>query len=147
MSKDIEFSFTLPSDDEGYIEYECPFCEEVFRLDKNFFQGERESDELFCPLCNMKSNVQNFYTTECVEYMSKMKVYLSEVYLDKQLKDMAKKSKGLMKYKSKKRSLEPEMFNLHPEIETKHCCSKCNELFKTKMGSNIIYCPYCGEIV
>ena len=147
MSKNIEFSFTLPSDDEGYIEYECPFCEEVFRLDKNFFHGERENDELFCPLCNMKSNVQNFYTTECVEYMSKMKIYLSEVYLDKQLKDMVKKSKGLIKYKSKKHSLEPEMFSLHPEIETKHYCDKCNESFKTKMGSNIIYCPYCGEIV
>ena len=47
MSKDIEFSFTLPSDIEGYIEYECPFCEEIFRLNKNFFQGEQEMTNCF----------------------------------------------------------------------------------------------------
>ena len=147
MSKNIEFSFTLPSDNEGFIEYECPFCEEIFRLNKNFFQGEQKNDELFCPLCGMKSNAQNFYTTECVEYMSQMQIYLAESYLDKQLKDVAKKSKGLMKYKNKNHLQEPEIFDLHHEIETKYHCKKCEESFKTKMGSNIIYCPYCGDIV
>lgn len=147
MSKELNFSFTLPSDNEGYIEYECPFCKEIFRLNKNLFQGEKENEELFCTLCSMKSSVQNFYTTECVEYMSQMQIYLAESYLDKQLKDVAKKSKGLMKYKSKNHPQEPEMFGLHPELETKHHCKKCEESFKTKMGSNIVYCPYCGEMV
>ena len=60
---------------------------------------------------------------------------------------MAKKSKGLMKYKSKGRNLEPEMFGLHPDIESKHHCKKCNETFKTSIGSTVIYCPYCGDII
>lgn len=147
MAKELDFSFTLPSDLDGYIEYECSFCKEVFRLNKNYFQGDKENNELFCPHCNIKSNVQNFYTTECVEYISQMKVYLSEIYLDKQLKDIVKKSKGLVKYKSKKSPVEPKLFGLHPGIEVKHYCSKCNESFKTEIGSNIVYCPYCGEIV
>lgn len=147
MLEKINFSFALPSDSEGYIEYECPFCKEKFRLDKNLFHGEKENDELFCPLCSMKSSVQNFYTTECVEYMSQMQIYLTEVYLDKELKNAEKKSRGFIKYKSKNRLQEPKVFGLHPEIETKRHCKKCIESFKTKMGSNIVYCPYCGEII
>ena len=31
MSKELEFSFPVPSDNDGYIEDEYPFGEEVFR--------------------------------------------------------------------------------------------------------------------
>ncbi len=147
MSKKLDFSFELPSDNEGYIEYECPICKAVFRLDKNLFQGEKENDSLFCPICNMQSSIQNFYTTECIEYISDMRSYLANDYLDKELKNVAKKSKGLIKYKSKGTNLKPKMYGLHPNVETKHFCKKCNETFKTSFGSIVIYCPFCGDII
>lgn len=143
----MSFSFNLPCDNEGYVEYDCPFCKTVFRLNQGLFQGERGNDELFCPYCNLKSSVQNFYTTECVEYMAKMRVYLQKVYLDNELKTIAKKSKGLLKYTNKKRPSEPDIFGLHPEIDTKHYCPKCNNSFKIRIGANIIYCPYCGDVL
>lgn len=148
MDNELSFTFTLPNDEDGFMEYECPFCNSIFRLEKNLFQGDHENDELFCPYCGLKSNVQNLYTTECVNYINEMKMHMVNDLVDKQLKDMAKHSKGLIKYKSKNKSTEPELFGLHIEVNEETTCPKCKEKFKTKTNlGSIKYCPYCGEII
>lgn len=37
MAKEMKYQFDLPSDEDGYIEYECPTCLKIFRLNKNLF--------------------------------------------------------------------------------------------------------------
>ena len=45
-----EISFVTPSDSDGYVTFECPFCQAGFKLLTDEFQGDEQScDELFCP--------------------------------------------------------------------------------------------------
>ena len=143
----IEINVKLPVDDDGFIEYECPFCKQVFKLEKNLFKNEYKNEELFCPYCGLKSNVNRFYTTEFIEYLDSVKTSKVNELINKEMSNIAKKSKGLLTIKSKNKNIEPLMLKLHYDINNNHICKICNEKFKTNNSSKIIYCPYCGVIL
>ena len=53
------FTINLSNDTDGFLEYECPFCEQKFRLATNEFQGNGDYSELYCPYCKLKSSSEN----------------------------------------------------------------------------------------
>ena len=56
------FTINLSSDTDGFLEYECPFCEQKFRLATNEFQGNGEYSELYCD----KKEKKIFHFFSCV---------------------------------------------------------------------------------
>lgn len=72
------FTINLSSDTDGFLEYECPFCEQKFRLATNEFQGSGDYSELYCPYCKLKSSSENFYTTEGIQYIEECKEIIAK---------------------------------------------------------------------
>ena len=47
---DGTFEISIEGDSEGYVTFECPFCESEFKLNASEFQDEDNVfSELFCP--------------------------------------------------------------------------------------------------
>lgn len=148
MTKKIRYIFDLPSDKDGYIEYECPTCQKIFRLNNNLFQNLNGYKNLYCPYCGLKDAADHFYTRECVKYIKEMQTYLTKEYINQELKKLVKNSNGLLKMKSNhSNNKKPQRFSIHFEIEGKRKCVRCGEDFKINEKEGVItYCPYCGEI-
>lgn len=147
---EITVSVDLPNDNDGFIEYECPNCQKVFRLDKNLFNEPREYSVLFCPYCGLNSSVDNFYTTECVEYMKIAAEQQAIDMLNDSFKSMEKQFRNskFIKVKAKPiKKKENDILTLHGGIDRVMSCENCEENYKICNEEGAIsYCPYCGEI-
>ncbi|MDY3207274.1 hypothetical protein [Clostridium baratii] len=65
---DVTFEISIEGDSEGYVTFECPFCESEFKLNASEFQNEDNIfTELFCPYCGLTDKVNTFYSKEVVE--------------------------------------------------------------------------------
>ena len=65
---DVTFEINIEGDSEGYLTFECPFCESEFKLNASEFQDEDNVfTELFCPYCGLIDQVNAFYSKEVVE--------------------------------------------------------------------------------
>ena len=61
----MELTFNIPCDSEGYVAFECPFCEIEFKLLGADFQKEEYTyEDLFCPYCGLADKRDAFYTKE-----------------------------------------------------------------------------------
>ena len=48
------FTITIQGDREGYVTFECPYCDSEFKLQAGEFQNDDEPfEELFCPYCGL----------------------------------------------------------------------------------------------
>ena len=63
---DISISVSLDLDADGFLNRECPTCEQTFR----WFSHEENDpntehvDQYFCPLCGVPAGVDSWWTTE-----------------------------------------------------------------------------------
>ena len=65
---DVKFEIIIEGDSEGYVTFECPFCESEFKLNADEFQDEDNVfSELFCPYCGLIDKVNTFYSKEVIE--------------------------------------------------------------------------------
>ena len=63
-------SFEISSDSDGYVGFECPFCQVGFKLLANEVQNNEEfHHELFCPYCGLTDKSNNFYIREVSEHI------------------------------------------------------------------------------
>jgi hypothetical protein len=56
---DIKKKIEIPSDSDGFITLECPYCNSRFKLTVDFLE-ERPIIDLFCPCCGLKHDPSNF---------------------------------------------------------------------------------------
>lgn len=140
----MDISVELPQDCEGYLEYECPFCERRFRLQVNAFQND-EIESLYCPYCGLSSEPEQFGTKELQQLIEETAARYVQEELDKSLTKLAKSSRGLIKYKPDKK-IEPQNIILDEAINDKIHCGKCDTQFKVDDGTAIMHtCPLCGD--
>ncbi len=144
----MELSIKLPVDNDGFIEYECPHCKKVFRLNKNLFADNEDCQELHCPYCGLISETKKFYTSECVEYINKRAEQVALEEIHKTFKDMERKTKNsLIRFKAgKPTAYEISELKLHYGIDRTVICEMCENLYKIAESYVVSYCPYCGEI-
>lgn len=142
---DIKVQIEVPLDEDGFMELQCPFCQESFKL----VADEMQSDDvvgIFCPNCGLTTDVQEFLTSEVLENLQIKANNIAVEMLNDGLRKMEKESKGLLKVQEKL-TLEPEkplyVKNNDFESTTFSCCGKSA---KVSYGKGIIgvYCPYCG---
>lgn len=62
----MEISVPVETDDEGYLDKECPNydCRFQFKVHKEDWQNIFTDESVFCPLCKKESSPDNFMTTE-----------------------------------------------------------------------------------
>ena len=144
----MEVNIELPVDEDGFIEYECPNCQKIFRLSKNLFTNSEDYHELYCPYCGLNSEIDDFYTTEFVEYAHALAERAALEELNRGLKSLERKTRNSMvKINTKQTKMsELEMLSLHHGLDNLIKCNKCNGEYKIEGEGIISYCPFCGEI-
>ena len=144
----MELNIELPVDNDGFIEYECPHCQKVFRLNKNLFMDSETYIALYCPYCGLSAAIGSFYTTECAVYIKEYAEQLALEELNKSFKAMEKSTRNsIIKFKAGKIQVsEPDKLILHPYVDNICRCNKCNNKYKTEGKIIATYCPYCGEM-
>jgi hypothetical protein len=142
---DIKVQIEVPVDEDGFLELQCPFCNESFKLDVDEVQSE-DVVGIFCPYCGLTSDVQEFYTSEVLENLQIKANNIAIEMLNDGLRKIEKESKGLLKVKEK-HTLESEktLYVKSNDFEpvTFNCCGKSTKVSYGK-GTTVVYCPYCG---
>ena len=60
-------SVTIYPDNEGFITYECPYCESAFKLRVDDVNDEEwPIDDLFCPYCGLTDTIERFLSEDVV---------------------------------------------------------------------------------
>lgn len=100
MDEQIEISFEVPTDDDGFLRRECPNCELEFKWYAHA-QGDPDAevvDQYFCPLCGQASGLDTWLTTEQVEYAQRSAGPALDDLVKSTMADAFKGLKGI-KYK------------------------------------------------
>lgn len=144
-------SFMIQGDNEGYITFECPFCDSEFKLQAGEYQNSEEPvEELFCPYCGLSKSKDDFLSSEVIEQVQALMYNYAIEELNKafgKLKSSINKSKGLikMKYKSLKKIAIKELKE-KDTVETEFKCTCCERCVKVLYCSGVskVFCSYCG---
>lgn len=143
---DIHMEISIPTDNDGFVLLQCPFCGEFFKLRPNEMETE-DVIEIWCPCCGLKS--ENHLTDDVIELALKMGKNVAMDMIFDELKKWERNFKGSgISFKADKKpsreSENPIVAGIEAlEVEKYRCCkkeAKIKPLIKM-CGS---YCPYCG---
>jgi uncharacterized Zn-finger protein len=145
---DKVIKFSIPSDSDGYVTFQCPYCGNTFKL----HAGESQEDEImefFCPYCGLTDEPSSFLNSEIVQLaIDKAESYCIDL-LNEFTKDLEKTFRGnkLIKVKTNKipKKGEKEVFEVDSaEVISEFKC--CGRHIKTNLSAKEsgLICPYCG---
>lgn len=146
---EIKLKFEIEADDDGYISFECPFCESIFSLSAGEFQSEDNIfNELYCPYCGLVDEPNNFYTKEVIEQAQNLAINYIYDEINKAFAKMSKNING----KYVKMTYKPLKNKKISKLKTEESndvifeCKNCNNHIKVNycIGESKIYCSYCG---
>lgn len=147
---DVEMKFTIQGDSEGYVMFECPYCDSEFKLNANEFESEdNEFHELFCPYCGLAEDVQSFYTNEVIEKAKEIATNYMAEELNKMFGNISKRTSQnkhiKMTFKPIKK-VNVRDVSTQDSVEEIFECNACENHVKVLycFGASKIYCPYCG---
>jgi hypothetical protein len=145
---DVVMKITVPSDNDGFITLQCPFCSDRFKLTVEDCEREDLID-IFCPYCGLRDEPSRFLTDEIIEQAQVVARNYAKSIINQFSKDLEKSFKGKkhISFKAGK-PLKMENDNIlfereELEVTNLECCQftvKTRALTK-ETG---IYCPCCG---
>ena len=150
MSYKVTMEFIIEGDSEGYVTFECPFCESEFKLQAGEFQNEdRPLIELYCPYCGLIDDIKRFYSKEVVEHIESLA--LNHLYGEIN-KTFGKMARQLNRSKIIKMDFKPLKSVNIKELRDKDTveeifqCKSCEQHTKVLYCSGVskVFCPYCG---
>lgn len=145
------FIISIQGDSEGYVTFECPYCNSEFKLQAGEYQNEDEPfEELFCPYCGLTKEKNEFLSSDVIEQAQIIAYNYMVEELNKSFKKMQQsvnRSKGLIKMDFKPlKKVETKELKDKDTAETEFTCSCCGRSVKVLYcaGAAKIFCPYCG---
>jgi transcription elongation factor Elf1 len=135
----------IPCDNDGYVTFQCPFCNEVFKLSADEVQAD-DVINLFCPICGLMSEPNSFLSDKVIKHVQDIAMNYFKNLLNDSFKKMERNSKGFFKVTNKlKIEQEKLLYETENELQqvTFECCEKSAKirLLNKELGA---YCPYCG---
>lgn len=145
------FTVSIQCDSEGYVTFECPFCNSEFKLQAGEFQNDDAPfDELFCPYSGLTKEKDEFLSSEVIEQAQAIAYnYMVEEFNKtfKKMKHSINKSKGIIKmdFKPLKKVVMKDLKD-KDTMETEFNCTCCERKVKVLYcaGVSKVFCPYCG---
>lgn len=138
----------VPGDSDGYVTFQCPFCDNRFKLSAQDAYRE-DLIFVFCPYCGLQKDPNYFLSDEVVEHLQTLAANEAKKIVNQFVKDLDKTFQGnqFIKFKAS-RPLKLETENLlfeREEMEVSEC-RYCEFSAKVKPSSAVtgVYCPYCG---
>lgn len=147
---DEKFEISIEGDSEGYVTFECPFCESEFKLNAGEFQDEDNVfSELFCPYCGLIDKVNTFYSKEVIEQAKAiaynyMMEEVNKVFND--FKRSVKRNKFIkVDFKELKKVNLKELKDKDTTEEI-FSCPMCENHIRVLYcaGVSKVFCAYCG---
>ena len=145
------FTITIEGDNEGYVTFECPFCDSEFKLQAGEYQNDDEPfEELFCPYCGLTKEKNEFLSSDVIEQAQVIAYNHMVNELNNKFKKMQRSinhSKGLIKmdFTPLKKIATKELKD-KDTTETEFTCSCCEHRVKVLYCASAakVFCPYCG---
>ncbi len=145
-SKTIQVS--IPADAEGYVSFQCPHCEQRFKLGADEFE-DSDAINLFCPSCGLAHELDHFYSKEFIDKAMSIVEQEAMEMIYNMFKGLERKNRGnkFVKFKtgSKPKVYIKEMYeNIDELVEAELKC--CKKHLKVTVLDRLIgvYCSYCG---
>jgi uncharacterized Zn-finger protein len=145
---DETIEFSIPADADGYVTFQCPYCDNTFKL----HAGECQEDdimEFFCPYCGLVDEPSAFLNDEIMQLVTdKAKNFMIDMLNDfgKEL-ERSFRGNSIVQMKSSKidKTGEKEVFEVDSEelIVKLDCCDRHLKVKYDVKESGVI-CPYCG---
>ncbi|QQZ58909.1 hypothetical protein JI735_19450 [Paenibacillus sonchi] len=147
----VNLSFSIQGDSEGFVTLECPFCNSEFKVNAGEFQNDNKPVfDLFCPYCGLTSEKNNFYTRETIEKIQALVTNYAIEQLNEAFGKMAcrinsRNSVIKMDFKPLKAANIKELKD-RDTTEEIFSCGCCENHVKVHYcaGVSKVYCPYCG---
>ncbi|WP_445172487.1 hypothetical protein [Microcoleus sp.] len=145
---DVSFQITVPSDNDGFITLQCPFCDDRFKLTVEDFQRE-DIIEIFCPYCGLRHQHSQFLRDEVIEQAQIIASNYAKSLLNQWVKDLERSTKRnkFVNFKAGKLpKLETEKILFEQEELETTTLVCCLVTVKTRPLNKVIgvYCPCCG---
>jgi DNA-directed RNA polymerase subunit RPC12/RpoP len=145
---DTSIPFSIPTDQDGFVTFQCIFCEDKFKLAASEIQQD-EIIQIFCPYCGLSHEPSYFLSDDVVEHAQILVMnHVQELLngfgadLERQFrndKNISFKATG--KFESEEETLLFEKEEM--ELKVFECCNRSVKinLLRKQIG---VYCPYCG---
>lgn len=146
MDKSVHI--TVPSDDEGYVSFQCGKCGDRFKLQATEYQ-EADVELLYCPLCGLNGEPGEFLTQEVTEIAMRHATEMAKDAIHDIFKDRERKTRGnkSVRWEAGHRGPRdpiPELREVTDlAIVAFSCCSRTAKVPHSDALSGT-YCPYCG---
>ena len=148
MTDNIEHRFERPTDSDGYLSFQCPFCAYRFELSAAELTAA-EGVELYCPACGLSNTPDTFATDEVKQYA--LEVAKSMIYgkINTMFDDFARTASRNKNITVKRGSRLPDKVPsppAEPEDLSEVSFTCCGHSAKVDIPSaaGSFYCPYCG---
>lgn len=146
MNEDLNFTITIPADDDGYVLLKCPVCGTFFKATLFDLQDEGIL-ELHCPSCGLASD--NFITDDVLELAMVMAENAAADRIYKELKRIERQihKESIKLLAGSPQEHEPED-PIRSGIEAMEivifpCCQRTAKI-KPILRMTGCYCPFCG---
>lgn len=139
---------SIPTDLDGFLSLECPFCEGRFKLSASEVQ-EDDVVLIHCPICGLSDEPNSFLTSEVVEAANIMLQNLAYDVVNDAMKGWERRSRGnkSMTFKAGRPIRhEPEAVLIEDDSLKLHVFECCDRSAKVSVmdAALILKCPYCG---
>lgn len=153
MNGQITYTMPIQTDDDGYMDKECPNpeCLSKFKVNADDWKNHFSDDAVYCPFCGHSDISDKWWTTEQVEKAQKQAIQNVEAQLGQALNKDAREfnrtaPKGFismkMSYSGTKHAMNLPASALE-EMQQKITCDRCGIRYAV-IGS-AFYCPCCGH--
>ena len=142
---EVDLSLEIIPDEEGFVSFECPFCNSDFMLKYDELGDE---NEMFCPYCGLSSGVSDFYPQEVIEEAEKIVFNYATEELNKMVERFKKNNNKYVKWSYKPmKKLTINNITCEKVEAKKNICPNCGKKYKALFSNEItiLYCPYCGD--
>lgn len=145
---EVTFKITVPSDNDGFVTLQCPFCEDRFKLTVTDFE-RGDIIEIFCPYCGLRHEHSHFLTDEVIEQAQVIAANYLKSQVNQWVKDLERstKSNKYVKFKAgKPLKMDAEKILFEKEELETYTLNCCEITVKTRPIHQVIgvYCPCCG---
>lgn len=142
------FKLNIPTDYEGYVGFECPYCKIHFKVSVEELKASNIMN-LYCPICGLVNQIKYFYTYDVIEKVQEVAMNHAIDAINKSFKALERRTRSnkfiTFKPSYLKNKYNNELYEgpIDLEITKLKCCNK--NIKVTLLDKYIgVYCPYCG---
>jgi len=143
---DIIATIEIPSDNDGFVLFQCPLCGEYFKVTPSDYEDDGVL-EIFCPACGLASD--NYITEDVFNLAQAIaKNYAMDLLFNEMNQWERKSRKSMVTFKAGKKPKPEHESPIHATIEsltkTYFPCCKRNAKIKPMLRISGCCCPFCG---